>query len=248
MLAHRALAAACDAERENRKTRLIAMRCMIVDDHPLYRDALRTTLQIAFPAIRIDEAESVAAASERLEERRNVDIVLLDLVMQGISGFDGLIAIRKRFPSIPLLVVSGLDETRIIQDAMRFGAAGFVSKSADKISLVNAVTSVMSGSLAFPSHVSQAPLEKASGATSALVERIARLTPQQLRVLLMIRQGKLNKQIAHEMLVGDSTVKAHVSEILRKLGVASRTQIVIETASLNFDKSGLPKISKANRA
>lgn len=229
-------------------TRLIAMQCMIVDDHPLYREALRSTLQLAFPGARIDEADSVAAAAAALEGRRNVDIVLLDLSMRGINGFDGLIAIRRRFPSVPFLVVSGLNEPRIVQDAMRFGAAGFVPKSADKMTLVKAVSTVLSGSVAFPRDMSRVTAEKANDVMAALVDRIAQLTPQQLRVLLMIRQGKLNKQIAHELLVGDSTVKAHVSEILRKLGVTSRTQIVIETASLNFDKSGLPELSKADGA
>ena len=155
--------------------------------------------------------------------------------MAGVSGFDGMMSIRKRCPSVPILVVSGLDDPRVIHDSMRYGAAGFVPKAGDKTTLIKAISTVLSGSLAFPQlAASQTPVQlKSRGMT--LAERIQQLTPQQLRVLKMIRQGKLNKQIAHELLVGDSTVKAHVSEILRKLGVMSRTQIVIETASLNFD-------------
>lgn len=211
------------------------MHFLIVDDHPLYREALQSTLQLAFPGTRLDEADSIESASTTLGGRRGIDLILLDLSMQGVSGFDGMMSIRKRFPSVPILVVSGLDEPRVIQDSMRYGAAGFVPKAGDKMTLVKAIQTVLSGSLAFPQiAMSQTQVEfRTSGAT--LADRIKQLTPQQLRVLKMIRQGKLNKQIAHELLVGDSTVKAHVSEILRKLGVMSRTQIVIETASLNFD-------------
>lgn len=211
------------------------MHFLIVDDHPLYREALRSTLQLAFSGARLDEADSIESACAALSGRRGADLILLDLAMQGVNGFDGMMTIRKRFPSVPVLVVSGLDDARVVQDSMRYGAAGFVPKASDKVTLVKAISTVLSGSLAFPQFAaSQMPIEVRSG-SATLAERIQQLTPQQLRVLKMIRQGKLNKQIAHELLVGDSTVKAHVSEILRKLGVMSRTQIVIETASLNFD-------------
>lgn len=210
------------------------MHFLIVDDHPLYREALQSTLQLAFPGARIEEASSIESACVALGDRRSADLILLDLSMQGVSGFDGMMTIRKRFPSVPILVVSGLDDPRVVQDSMRYGAAGFVPKAGDKMNLVKAISTVLSGALAFPQAAGAQPIEFRS-ATPTLAERIQQLTPQQLRVLKMIRQGKLNKQIAHELLVGDSTVKAHVSEILRKLGVMSRTQIVIETASLNFD-------------
>ena len=211
------------------------MHFLVVDDHPLYRDALSSTLQLAFPTARILEADSIAAAQSVLTSRHAADLILLDLSMQGVSGFDGLMSMRKSFPSVPILVVSGLDEPRIIEDAMRYGAAGFVPKSVDKGSLIKAISTVLTGSLSFPQP--GISISTRAKGTSTLAERVAQLTPQQFRVLLMIRQGKLNKQIAHELTVGDSTVKAHVTEILRKLGVASRTQIVIETASLNFDRS-----------
>ena len=211
------------------------MHFLIVDDHPLYREALQSTVQRAFDDATTDEAASIAAACESLAARRATDLVLLDLSMESVSGFDGLITIRKRFPSIPIIVVSGLDEPRIVQEAIRFGAAGFVPKASGKATLVAAINAVLRGELAFPVEMrSSVAQEPGSGRRKLLSERLAQLTPQQMRVLVMIRQGKLNKQIAHELSVGDSTVKAHVSEILRKLGVMSRTQIVIETASLNF--------------
>lgn len=211
------------------------MHFLVVDDHPLYREALQSTLQLAFSGAQIDHADSIESASATLVARRGADLILLDLSMAGVSGFDGMISIRKRFPSVPILVVSGLDDPRVIHDSMRYGAAGFVPKASDKATLVTSIASVLRGSLAFPElAAARMPIDMRS-CRPTLAERIKQLTPQQLRVLKMIRQGKLNKQIAHELLVGDSTVKAHVSEILRKLGVMSRTQIVIETSSLNFE-------------
>ena len=212
------------------------MHFLIVDDHPLYREALHSTVRLAFPDARVDEADSIEQGMAALAGRRGADLILLDLSMQGVSGFDGLVALRKKFPSVPILVVSGLDDPRIVQESRRYGAAGFVAKAVDKAKLVEAISTVLSGSLAFPQGATAAAEPVAAAGAVTLAERISQLTPQQLRVLKMIRQGKLNKQIAHELLVGDSTVKAHVSEILRKLGVMSRTQIVIETSSLNFDR------------
>lgn len=212
------------------------MHFLIVDDHPLYREALRGTVLLAYPDTRVDEAGSIAAACETLQEARNVDLVMLDLSMCDVSGFDGLMTLRKRFPALPILVVSGLDEPRIVAEVMRYGAAGFAPKSSDKAALTGAISAVLRGELAFPRSVRHAAANENAPGQPDLAARIRQLTPQQLRVLVMIRQGKLNKQIAHELSVGDSTVKAHVSEILRKLGVMSRTQIVIETAALNFDR------------
>lgn len=206
---------------------------LVVDDHPLYRDALSGTLRLAFPDAHITEASSIVAAQSAITSRDAADLILLDLSMQGVSGFDGLMSMRKCFPSVPILVVSGLEDPRIVEDCKRYGAAGFVPKSVDRARLMTAIQTVLGGSLAFPRAT---PGARRPEAASSIAERIAQLTPQQFRVLLMIRQGKLNKQIAHELTVGDSTVKAHVTEILRKLGVASRTQIVIETAALNFER------------
>ncbi|BCM87511.1 transcriptional regulator [Methylobacterium indicum] len=212
------------------------MHLIIVDDHPLFRDALSSAVRLAFPAAEVEEADGIESACAALSRGRSIDLTLLDLTMQGVNGFDGLIAIRTRFPRIPVLVVSGLDDPRIVREALSHGAAGFVPKAAGKPVLIRAITDVLNGAIFVPEGLS-GPAEAPGRKTGKppIAERIAELTPQQVRVLLMIRQGKLNKQIAHELGVGDSTVKAHVSEILRKLGVISRTQIVIETANLDYD-------------
>nr|WP_128566086.1 response regulator transcription factor [Methylobacterium crusticola] len=212
------------------------MHLMIVDDHPLFREALSSAVRLAFPDAQVEEADGIESACAVLARARSVDLTLLDLTMQGVNGFDGLIAIRTRFPRTPILVVSGLDDPRIVREALGHGAAGFVPKAAGKPVLIRAITDVLNGAVFVPETLSGGPEpEKRRGGKAPIAQRIAELTPQQVRVLLMIRQGKLNKQIAHELGVGDSTVKAHVSEILRKLGVISRTQIVIETANLDYE-------------
>lgn len=224
------------------------MRLLIVDDHPLFREALASALRLAYPQAVLVEAGSLEAACQRLADERAVDLVLLDLGLQGVAGFEGLLTLRARFPRLPVLVVSGHEEPRIMREALRHGAAGFVPKAVDKATLTRAIADVLGGALYLPPgiahhdegapHGTLAPQgrEPQPRPKAPLAERVARLTPQQVRVLMMIRQGKLNKQIAHELQVGDSTVKAHVSEILRKLEVISRTQIVIETAPLLFDR------------
>ena len=225
-----------------------AMRLLIVDDHPLFREALGSALRLAYPEASLHEAGGLEAACALLSAERGFDLVLLDLALQGVSGFEGLLTLRARFPRLPVLVVSGHEDPRVMREALHHGAAGFVPKAVDKATLTTAIATVLGGALYLPPGVDGAAGAEASGRSpdpaargtpgrrAPLAERVARLTPQQVRVLMMIRQGKLNKQIAHELQVGDSTVKAHVSEILRKLEVISRTQIVIETAPLDFER------------
>ncbi len=216
-----------------------AMHLLVVDDHPLFREALSSAITLAFPAATLSEADGIETACETLAANPDIDLTLLDLCMQGVTGFEGLVAIRSRFPRIPILIVSGLEEPRIMREAIQHGASGFVPKAVEKSTLTRAISEVLNGSLYVPSNLADAlEAPPARPVKPPLAERMSRLTPQQVKVLMMIRQGKLNKQIAHELQVGDSTVKAHVSEILRKLEVISRTQIVIETAYVDFDQSG----------
>ena len=216
-----------------------ALRLLLVDDHPLFREALASAIALAFPGAELHEADGIRGACEILDRHPAIDLTLLDLTMQGVAGFDGLVTIRTRFPRVPILIVSGLEEPRIMHEAVRHGAAGFVPKAVDKATLTRAISEVLGGALFMPADRAAPPAPaRPSSKKAPLAERVARLTPQQMRVLTMIRQGKLNKQIAHELQVGDSTVKAHVSEILRKLEVISRTQIVIETAYVDFDQAG----------
>lgn len=207
---------------------------LVVDDHPLFRDALTLAIKTNHPNAVIKEASSIEAAKNLLAGGDRFDLVLLDLSMPGISGFEGFLELRSLDPKQPIVIVSALDDSRIVHEAVSLGAAGFIPKSARKPELAEAIENVMQGNLTLPKAY-QSPPRDTSG-TSDIGSRLSSLTPQQLRVLNMLRQGLLNKQIAHELGVGETTVKAHVSEILRKLDVASRTQAVIEVSRIDFDK------------
>ncbi len=208
---------------------------LIVDDHPLFREALRLAIETAYPKSLIQEASSIQAAKDVMSGT-SFDLVLPALSMPGTRGFDGLLEIRTINPKQPIVIVSGLEDPRIIHEAMTYGAAGFISKSVRKPELADAIRDVMNGLVYLPRGYEPPRVEPGGDKASDLAARLATLTPQQLRVLQMLRQGMLNKQIAYELDVGETTVKAHVSEILRKLNVASRTQAVIEVARIDFDQ------------
>lgn len=211
----------------------MAVSFLIVDDHPLFREALQLAIQSVYPNAVIDEASSIAAAKEALSGGQQFDLLLLDLSMPGTRGFDGLLELRTLKPKQPIVVVSALEDPRIIHEAMTCGAAGYISKAVKRAELAEAIQDVMAGVATLPKGYVPPPEETTRG--DDLAQRIASLTAQQLRVLQMVRQGMLNKQIAFELGVGETTIKAHVSEILRKLNVVSRTQAVIEVARLDFD-------------
>lgn len=214
------------------------MHIILVDDHPLFREALRSTIRLGLPHARIEEADSIGAAKAVLAERPGIDVIVLDLSMKGVTGFDGMMSLRIRFPRIPILVCSGLEEGRIVREALRLGAAGFVPKSATRATYVEALDCIMRGSIYVPDLAQQVHEPEASETTDASA-RIAALTPAQMNVLSMIKRGKLNKQIAFELGIGDSMVKAHVSEIMRKLGVRNRTQVALCASALDFDRVGM---------
>lgn len=207
---------------------------LVVDDHPLFLEALQRAIAVGYSDAHIVTATSISSAKEALADDAQFDLILLDLSMPGTRGFDGLLEIRTLYPKLPVVVVSGLEDPRIIHEVMTYGAAGFIPKSVRLNELAEAIHSVMSGSVSLPKNY-RPPQAVDPSRSRDLAQRLASLTPQQLRVLLMLRQGMLNKQIAYELEVGETTVKAHVSEILRKLNVASRTQAVIEAAKIDFD-------------
>jgi len=213
----------------------VPARILIVDDHPLFVEALQRAIVSAFPDTETHDAVSIEAAKKVLDSKVPFDVVLLDLALPGTRGFEGLLELRKLHPSLPIVVVSALEDPRIVQDVMRYGAAGFISKSADRSEIASALKDVMDGSLTLPKGYKPPEAPANSEARGDLVHRLKMLTPKQLSVLHMLRQGLLNKQIAHELQIEETTVKAHVSEILRKLNVSSRTQAVIEAQKIDFE-------------
>ncbi len=202
---------------------------VIADDHPLFRGALRQTLATLFPKAGISEVGTLEDAVADIEARDEVDLVLLDLSMPGMRGFSGLMYLRAQYPSVPVVIVSANEDHSAIRRCMDFGASGFIPKSLGIDTIRDAVKGVIEGGTWVPPDVD---LTARDGDITNMVKRLATLTPQQVRVLMMLSEGLLNKQIAYELGVSEATVKAHVSAILQKLGVESRTQAVIAAAKI----------------
>jgi DNA-binding NarL/FixJ family response regulator len=158
-------------------------------------------------------------------------MVLLDLSMPGISGFSGLIYLRAQYPAIPVVIVSASDDLATIRGSLEFGASGFIPKRFGVETLRDALVKVMAGDVWIPPDVDLTAA--ADPEMTRLRDRLVTLTPQQVRVLMMLSEGLLNKQIAYELGVSEATIKAHVSAILQKLGVESRTQAVIAAAKIS---------------
>jgi DNA-binding NarL/FixJ family response regulator len=203
---------------------------IIADDHPLFRGALRQAVASVISSAKIDEAGSFEDLTALLEHNAEVDLILLDLTMPGISGFSGLIYLRAQYPAIPVVIVSASDDVETIRRSVDFGASGFIPKRFGVDTLRDAILKVMAGDVWIPSDVDLSSV--ADPEMSRLRDRLVTLTPQQVRVLMMLSQGLLNKQIAYELGVSEATIKAHVSAILQKLGVESRTQAVIAAAKI----------------
>jgi len=200
-------------------------RLVIADDHPLFRGALREAVSGLFGRAKIGEAGTFEEVTDLLERDHDIDLILLDLRMPGVRGFSGLMYLRAQYPSLPIVVVSANDDPGVIRRCMEFGASGFIPKTLGVEALRQAIARVLAGEVWTPPDVDLAI--KSDAESAAMIARLSTLTPQQVRVLMMLSGGLLNKQIAYELGVSEATVKAHVSAILQKLGVESRTQAVI---------------------
>lgn len=198
---------------------------IVADDHPMVRDALESALGQAFSGSRIVGAATLGEVQHALEQNPEVDALLLDLDMPGMDGLTGLALLRSERPTVPIIVVSAARDAVVVRRAWDLGASAYVDKSASLEEIAATVRAVLDGEVLKPA-------EAAEG--DSFAQRAAQLTPQQWRVLALMVQGDQNKQIAYKLGVGEPTVKAHVTVILRKLGVRSRTQAVIEARSLSL--------------
>jgi DNA-binding NarL/FixJ family response regulator len=213
----------------NEKTRIL-----IADDHPLVLGALRQALTGAIAGAEIFEAADIESLSAILDRTPDMDLVLLDLSMPGVRGFSGLMYLRAQHAGVPVIVVSANEDRAVMRHCIDFGASGYIPKSLDIETMRAAVRAVLDGGRWTPPDLDLSTADD----SSALVRRLSSLTPQQVRVLMMLSEGLLNKQIAYELSVSEATIKAHVSAILQKLGVESRTQAVI--AAANIEKGQWP--------
>lgn len=209
-----------------------ALTIIIADDHPLFRGALKQAVQGLSGDLTIIEAGDFEAARAAAHNNPDADLLLLDLAMPGVSGFSGLMSLRAEFAGLPIVVVSASDDGGTIRRSLELGASGFISKSSGLDDIRAGVQAVLDGDIWAPE--GQVPVAEDDPSVSELLERLRTLTPQQSRVLTMLGQGLLNKQIAYELGVSEATIKAHVSAILLKLNVDSRTQAVIKLSKINM--------------
>ncbi|WP_026060545.1 response regulator transcription factor [Pseudaminobacter salicylatoxidans] len=206
---------------------------VIADDHPLFRGAMKQALLGVGDVTTILEAGDFESTKALVAANEDIDLLLLDLSMPGTSGLSGLISLRGIHAALPMVVVSAHDDPETIRRALELGASGFISKSASMEEIREAVQTVLSGGIVAPAGIDLG-VER-DPEISDLIKRLQSLTPQQARVLGMLAEGLLNKQIAYELSVSEATIKAHVSAVLQKLGVDSRTQAVILLSRIGGD-------------
>jgi DNA-binding NarL/FixJ family response regulator len=205
---------------------------MVADDHPLFRDALQTVISGGLAGSQLLEAESLADAIALIEANTELDLLLLDLSLPDAEGLEGLTRLREAFPSLPVAIVSAHQERQLVLDAITLGAVGYIPKSTPREALLAALTQILEGQLYLPPDVMRRPAPRAAApqptnSSSSTSERLARLTDKQLEVLACMTTGMSNKHIARELVIAETTVKTHVSAILRKLNATSRVHAIV---------------------
>lgn len=199
---------------------------IIADDHPLFRAALREAVSRLLPGTTIIEAGSLGSLEEAVQAHPNADLILLDLRMPGARGFSALTQLRAQYPSIPIAVVSAAEQPTVVRRALDFGASGFIPKSASIETIGTMLRALLDGKVALPKGYAE-PNADGTRRDREVARQVASLTPQQLRVLLLLADGYANKAVAVDLGVSEATVKAHVTVILRKLGLERRTQAAL---------------------
>jgi DNA-binding NarL/FixJ family response regulator len=213
-------------------------RFLIIDDHPLYLEALQTVLLASFAGCVVGVADSIKAARDKLSHEQ-ADLILLDLKLPDSEGLEGLMEIRRGWPKIPLAVISALADMNVVQRLKELGADGFIHKSQGREIIVSSLKALLKGKKVFPDDFPGAHESPVKSQNEDILARLRKLTPHQYKVLTRICQGKLNKQIAYEFDVAESTIKAHVTSTLKKLGVYSRTQAALLMQRVKTENMGL---------
>ena len=216
---------------------LATMNLLITDDHPLFRDALMRAVRQGRPDARVQGVGTVASLHDALAQHVP-DLLLLDLHLPDASGFSTLVHVRAHYPSLPVIVISAHEEAVVIQRAIAHGAAAYIRKSAAPDEMLAVIQTVLNGDDWYPQghhHSANNPAHHPAQDELDSADRLRELTPQQFRVLLMLAEGQLNKQIAYTLSVSEATIKAHMTAIFRKLGVQNRTQAVLVLHRLDMD-------------
>lgn len=212
---------------------------LVVDDHPLYCDAMAALLSTVFEIQEVKTVNTLGEALALLAHGDTPDLVLLDLKLPDVTGLSGFLKLKEMLPDIPILVISADSCDETVQTVMEAGAAGFIPKDAPRTVIAEALDRIVDGSKYLPPGFSPSSRSH-SGQIVGLHEisrRIADLTPQQSRIMTLICEGKPNKQIAYEMSLAEATVKAHITALLRRLGVCNRTQAAVLVKSVSFERA-----------
>lgn len=215
-------------------------RILIADDHPLFREAIISVIQSGFPGTQTLETQDLDTTLQLAREDEELDLLLLDLNMPGMQGLNGLIALRNEAPATPVVIVSAEDDKQVVLQAITCGAVGFISKSSPRARMTEALQQILDGNVYLPPDIIRAEAgvdrgrqrRATEGRLSA--ELLHSLTRRQLLVLERMTQGESNKQIAYNLNIAETTVKAHVSAILRKLGVHNRVQAILSASDIDF--------------
>jgi DNA-binding NarL/FixJ family response regulator len=220
---------------------------LIIDDHPLFREALGNAVRLALPEARILEAMSIEDALDILSAEQGIDLALLDLSLPDATGFSGFLRLRETHPRLPVAIVSSEEDQHVVREALALGAAGYLPKSTSKRELAQSIEGVLSGSVSVPRDFVATPQRRKAETSKALEVKLRELTPQQIRVLDLLRRGYPNRQIAQELQLAESTVKAHITEILRKLGLFSRNKAIIEIGKMELPDPRNRPYARADR-
>jgi DNA-binding NarL/FixJ family response regulator len=215
-----------------------APRLLVVEDHPLFRAAVIDVIRMTFPDAEVLQATSIGGALDVVAGGDTIDVILLDLSMPGTTGLLGALRVRNAAPRSALVIISAHDDSRIVGSAVALGISGYIPKSTPKGELAEFIRCILDGAVCVPKRLLEAPAAKqARRDAQAILRELGALTAQQLCVLDMICRGLQNKQIAHELNISVTTVKVHVTEVLRKLHVRSRTEAIVKTSALDFNKA-----------
>ncbi len=208
-------------------------RILIADDHPLFRRALKDTLSFLDDEFSVIEASDFDEAQELVDE--DLDLILLDLAMPGTSGFSGLVVMRSKVPPVPIVIISASEDLNTVRSSAQYGAAGFIPKTSSPEKMAEAIQTVLEGGRYWPTNDAMKPrAEEDRQRRSEFEAKLSRLTPSELRVLELMSEGMSNKMIAYELNIKESTVKTHVTSLLRKLDVFNRTQAVLVANDMDF--------------
>lgn len=228
-------------KNNNQRQESNVYKLLIADDHPLFREAIADVIQARYPDAEILQTENLEAAVEQAQQHDDLDLILLDLNMPGMHGLNGLMQLRNDAPTIPVVIISAEEDKNIVLQSMTYGAVGFIIKSLPREKMTQALEQVLAGQVYLPSDVIRSSGNNTSSRrrqdeSQIPHEMLNSLTRRQLLVLERMANGESNKQIAYTLCIAETTVKAHVSAILRKLNVHNRIQAVLSAGNIDFNQ------------